>query len=79
MSNIKLKIPPEFGRAPSEERIAFVQDLWDQIAQEPDKVQLPEQHKRILANRLAVYRTNPHDGKPWSEVRDHLLAQLRTR
>lgn len=48
MSNTKLSIPPEFDEAPKEQRIAFVQELWDRIAQDPESVPVPESHKRIL-------------------------------
>ena len=77
MSNTKLEIPPEFNAAPTEQRIAFVQDLWNQIAQDPDNVSVPESHKRILSERLEEYRRNPQAGKPWSEVRDQILEKIR--
>ena len=79
MSDTKLQIPPEFGSAPKDERIAFVQELWDQIAQDPENVPLSDHHKRILDQRLADHRANPRAGQPWSEVRDRILAQLRAR
>ncbi len=79
MSKSKLQIPPEFDNAPKDERIAFIQELWDKIAQDPENVPLPEHHKKILEERLAAHRANPRAGQPWSEVRDHILGQLRTR
>jgi len=78
VSNVKLKIPPEFNSAPKEQRIAFVQDLWDQIAQDPENVPVPESHKSILEERLEAYRRNPQGGHPWAEVRDQLLEKLRS-
>jgi putative addiction module component (TIGR02574 family) len=72
-----LKVPPEFDKAPKEQRIAFVQELWDRIARDPERVPVPEEHKRILDERLKEYRSNPTAGRPWSEVRDQLLAKLR--
>lgn len=74
----KLKIPPEFDAVPKEQRIAFVQELWDRIARDPSSVPVPREHKRILDERLDAYRANPHAGRPWSEVRDRLLAKLRS-
>lgn len=73
----KLKIPPEFENASKDERIAFVEALWDRIAREPDSVRIPDAHKRILDERLDAYRADPQSGRPWSEVREDLLAQLR--
>ena len=72
-----LKVPPGFDDAPKEQRIAFVQELWDRIAQDPARVPVPVEHQRILEERLSEYRANPIAGRPWSEVRDQLLAKLR--
>ena len=72
----KLKIPPEFDNAPKSQRIAFVQELWDRIAQDPDQVPIPEEHIRILDERLNAYQANPQPGRPWNEVREELLARL---
>jgi putative addiction module component (TIGR02574 family) len=72
-----LKVPPEFDKAPKEQRIAFVQELWDRIAQDAERLPLPPEHQRILDERLKEYRANPKAGRPWSEVRDQLLAKLR--
>ena len=50
-----LKVPPGFDEAPKEQRIAFVQELWDRIAQDPEKVPVPIEHQRILEERLKEY------------------------
>ena len=73
----KLKVPPGFDEAPKEQRIAFVQELWDRIAQEPERVPVPAEHRRILEERLKEYRANSKAGRPWSQVRDQLLTKLR--
>ncbi len=72
-----LKVPPGFDEAPKEQRIAFVLELWDRIAQDPERVPVPVEHQRILEERLKEYRANPKAGRPWSEVRDQLLTKLR--
>jgi putative addiction module component (TIGR02574 family) len=74
----KLKIPIEFDEVSGDQQIAFVQDLWDRIARDVDRVLLPDEHKRILDQRLSDYDSSPHAGRPWSEVRDELLAKLRS-
>ena len=73
-----LQVPPEFDAVAEDERIAFVQELWDRIAQEPSRVPVPEEHKRILDERLDAYRADPQPGRPWSEVREQLLGKLRS-
>ena len=72
-----LKVPPGFDAAPKEQRIAFVQDLWDRIALDPERVPVPPEHRQALDERLNEYRANPKSGRPWSEVRDQLLVKLR--
>ena len=77
MSKMQLQIPPEFDAASREELVAFVQALWDRMAQNPESVPVPGHHKQILRERLDAYRANPKRGRPWNEVRDELLAKLR--
>lgn len=72
-----LTIPPEFDAAPNSERIAFVEALWDRIAQNPDAVAIPNSHQCVLDERLQAYRSNPQAGRLWGEVRDALLETLR--
>jgi putative addiction module component (TIGR02574 family) len=74
----KLKIPPEFDAVSKDQRIAFVQELWDRIAQDQRNVPVPDEHKRILEERLNAYRANPETGRSWSEMRERLLAKLRS-
>jgi putative addiction module component (TIGR02574 family) len=73
-----LKIPPEFDAVSSDEQISFVQELWDRIARQPERVPVPDEHKRILDERLSAYAANPRAGKPWSQVRDELLSKVRS-
>lgn len=75
--NTKLTIPPEFDRAAEDERIAFVQSLWDRIARESSRVLVPDEHKRVLDERLDAHRDSPSSGRSWSEVRDELLDVIR--
>jgi putative addiction module component (TIGR02574 family) len=70
-----LKIPAEFDSASSDERIAFVQELWDRIARDEHGVQVPLEHDAALRERLAAYRTNPEPGVAWSKVRDELIGK----
>ena len=76
---MKFHIPPEFDDATNEQRIAFVQELWDRIADDPSSVPMPDSHKRVLDERLDDYHQNLQQGKPWGEVRDEILAKLRSR
>lgn len=76
---MKISIPPDFDKASNDQRIAYVQELWDRIASDPASIPIPAHHKRVLDERLEDYRRNPQSGRPWGEVRDQLLAKLRER
>ena len=68
--------PPGFDELPVEEKVLYVEALWDRIAAAPEKVSVPEWHRQLLSERLAEYRGDSKVGRPWSEVRDELLSEL---
>ena len=72
-----LRIPPEFDAASSQERLTYVQELWNRIAETPEQIDVPAEHKRVLDERLEAYHQNPDAGRSWDEVREEILAQLR--
>lgn len=79
MSKIIPTPPPGFDDLPVDERIDFVQSLWDRIAATPEQVPVPEWHRRIIRDRLEAYRENPAVGRPWAEVRSDIERKLRER
>ena len=68
--------PPGFDSLTTEEKIRYLQDLWDQIAADPDSVPIPESHRKTLEERLKDYEADPEAGRPWEEVRDDILSKL---
>lgn len=71
--------PPGFDELSVEERIDFVQSLWERIAAVPDQVPIPDWHRRIIQDRLESYRADPTAGRPWVDVRTEIEAKLRDR
>ena len=71
--------PPGFDELPVDERIDFVQSLWDRIAATPEEVPVPEWHREIIRERLESYRANPTTGRPWADVRTDIAGKLRDR
>ena len=59
---------------PVSERIELVCDLWDSIAQVPEKVALTPEQSAELDRRLGAYRLSPTAGSPWSEVKARILS-----
>jgi putative addiction module component (TIGR02574 family) len=51
------------------ERLRLVEALWDSIAETPEAIELPEEHRRELDRRLEAYRQDPRAGSSWPEVK----------
>ena len=66
------EIPPEFDELSTAEKIEYVQQLWDRIAEEAESVELTDEQRAELDRRLEEHRENPKDLRPWSEVRDRI-------
>jgi putative addiction module component (TIGR02574 family) len=71
--------PPGFDELPVEEKLDYVQSLWDRIAAEPGAVPVPTWHREVIRERLAAHRADPEEGRPWEEVRDEILRDLGRR
>lgn len=56
-----------------EERILFVEDVWDSIATTPEVVPLTEAQRIELDKRLEDYHKNPKSGSPWIDVKKRIL------
>ena len=57
------------------ERIKLVAEIWESIAECPEKIELSDQMRQLLRKRLADYRANPEAGSPWSEVRNRIVRE----
>jgi putative addiction module component (TIGR02574 family) len=68
--------PPGFDELPVEDKIDYVQALWDRIAARQEDVPVPEWHREILRERVAAFEANPDEGRPWEEVEADLLKRL---
>lgn len=51
------------------ERILIVEELWDSIAAENEKIQLSDEQKDELDRRIADYYLSPEEGYSWAEVK----------
>jgi putative addiction module component (TIGR02574 family) len=71
--------PPGFDALPVDEKIDYVQSLWDRIAANADQVPLQEWQRQLLAERLAAHRAAPNEARPWQQVLDGLEQRLKSR
>ena len=58
---------------PVSERIQLVAEIWESIAAHPERIELTEDTRRLLQQRLEAYRANPESGSPWEEVKARIL------
>jgi putative addiction module component (TIGR02574 family) len=58
---------------PVEERLRLVEDLWDSIAEVPEAVELSDEQRKELDERLEQFHRDPEAGSPWKDVRDRIL------
>ncbi|MBI2908128.1 MAG: addiction module protein [Chloroflexi bacterium] len=56
------------------ERIQLVEDIWDTIASEVEAIELTEDEKRIIDERLAAYHKSSDLGSPWEDVYKRLVS-----
>lgn len=67
--------PPGFSDLTKEEQIAYLEALWDRIADQPGELPIPESHLTLAAERLAAYRREPGHAEPALEVVERLAKR----
>ena len=58
-----------------EERMKLIQEIWDSMAGEAEKIPLPQAQQDELGRRLADDDAHPDDGIPWEIIK----AEARAR
>ena len=66
----------DFKQLPVSERIQFVEDLWDTIAEDSAAIGLTPAHIAELDRRLDALEAQPEAGTPWHIARERILASL---
>ena len=68
--------PPGFDNLSIDDKIDYVQSLWDRIAARPEDVPVPDWHREIITERLAAHPANEKQDKDWEEVEREITAEL---
>ena len=66
---------PEIFQLSFEEKFQLAQELWEDIAADPENIPIPEWQLEELARRVAKYRDNPTAGSSWEEVKERILSR----
>jgi len=69
--------PPGLDELSVEDKIDYVESLWERIAATPEQVPVPDWHRRVLDERLEAYRSDLGQGKSWEQVREEVRRRLR--
>lgn len=77
MSEPARKPPPGFDDLSVDEKIDYLQSLWDRIAADPDHVPEPGWHQAVLDERIKAHRDAPDGAASWDEVRERVRRRLR--
>jgi putative addiction module component (TIGR02574 family) len=68
--------PPGFDELSVEEKIDYLQFLWDRIAATPEPISGPDWHREILGARMSDLEATPEAGENWNVVQKRLRAKL---
>jgi putative addiction module component (TIGR02574 family) len=68
--------PPGFDDLSVNEKIDYLQSLWDRIAATPESIPVPEWHREILDERLKDLEADPNAGDSWDVVQERLRGKL---
>lgn len=69
--------PPGFSEMSKTEQVRYLQALWDQIAESPGEIPVPESHLEVAEARLKRYREEPSSGRPAFAILDHLSKKQK--
>lgn len=65
--------PSGFDDLSPDEKVDYVQSLWDRIAASDDRVPVPEWHKVIIRQRVADPDSDLGELRDWTQVREHIV------
>jgi putative addiction module component (TIGR02574 family) len=79
MPRTRLDPPPGFDDLTAEEKVEYVQSLWDRILARPEDVPVPRWHQEIVVERLAAHRADPLAAQPAEAAFEDLARKLQER
>ncbi len=75
-----IPLPPTgFDNLTIDQKLEYVQSLWNRIAEDEGKVPVPNWHKQIIQERLIALETKPEDVYDWEEVRSEIKREIKKR
>ena len=78
MSTVARMPPPGFEELSIDQKIEYVQSLWDLISADAATVPVPAWQKEILEKRLAEFEAHPDSVVPWADVFDRVSGEMKS-
>jgi putative addiction module component (TIGR02574 family) len=69
--------PPGFDELSPEEKIEYLQALWDRMAARPEELPVPEWQRTLVRERLAAHERGEGGTVSWATVRREAQDLLR--
>jgi putative addiction module component (TIGR02574 family) len=69
--------PPGFDELSVDEKVDYVQSLWDRLAAHPDEIPVSDWHQQVIDEHLAAHRDSPDAARSWEVVRK-AMTQVRS-
>ena len=71
--------PPGFDDLSIDEKIDYLQSLWDRIAATPETLPVPDWHREIIDERVKEPDVDPDAGDDWAVVQERLRKKFGSR
>lgn len=55
-----------------DEKLELIAALWDSMAQDPERIPVPNWQLQELERRIESQRTDPQAGETWAEVKQQI-------
>jgi len=69
--------PPGFDALSPEEKLDYIEALWERFTADPESVPVPEWHREVVAERVAAHERGEGSARSWDAVQRDLRAKLR--
>ena len=72
----ELLLPPGFDDLAIDDKLEYVQALWDHVTARPEDVPVPEWHRQVLEERMEAHRLDPAAALPGAQVHGEIDEKL---
>ena len=71
--------PAGFDELTVEEKLDYLESLWDRITARPEAISVPDWHLEVIEQRFDKGQAGSRGHRSWDDFREELRAKLRQR